>query len=150
MMRSAAAVAGGFILIAVLSFGADAVMRAVVPGVFGPDGSVQSTAALWFVQMYVAIFAITGCYLAARWAGRRPMAHAMVLGALGLAFNVISATVMWDTLPTWYWIVALALVLPYAWIGGRLREMEEARSGAVGIAGAAVESQSAASSSRAK
>jgi hypothetical protein len=52
------------------------------------------------------------------------MAHALVLGALGLAFNVAGTIAMWDTAPAWYHAVALALVMPYAWLGGRIRERQ--------------------------
>lgn len=124
MLRSVAAVLGGFMLIGGLSFGADAVLRAVVPGAFGADGRVESVPVLFAIQGYVALFAITGCYLAARWAGRRPMLHALVLGLLGLVFNLAGAAALWETAPAWYHVLSIALVMPYAWIGGRLREQQ--------------------------
>lgn len=37
--------------------------------------------------------------------------------------------VRWDHAPAWYHVLALALVMPYAWLGGRLRERQLARSG---------------------
>jgi hypothetical protein len=48
----------------------------------------------------------------------------MILGVLGLAFNVAGSAARWDTAPAWYHAVARVLVLPYAWLGGRLRERE--------------------------
>jgi hypothetical protein len=52
------------------------------------------------------------------------MRHALILGALGLAFNVAGTIQMWDTAPAWYHAVALALVMPTAWLGGHLRERQ--------------------------
>jgi hypothetical protein len=66
------------------------------------------------------VFATAGCYLAA----------ALVLGALGLAFTGAGTVAMWDAAPGWYHAVSLLLVLPYAWLGGTLRERELARRGA--------------------
>ncbi len=127
MARSIGAVLTGFVFIAALSFGADAVLRSIMPGAFDEAGRVTAVGVLLLIQGYVAVFAIAGCYLAARLAGRRPMFHAMVLGLLGLIFSLMASIALWDTAPAWYHLMSLALVLPYAWVGGRLREVEEAR-----------------------
>jgi hypothetical protein len=86
---------------------------------------------------YVGLFAVTGCYLTARLVPRRPMLHALVLGALGLAFNVAGSVAMWDTAPAWYHAASLALVMPYAWLGGRLHEVELERRAGEAMEGAA-------------
>jgi hypothetical protein len=130
MPRSIAAILVGFVLIAALSFGADAVLRQAMPDMFDASGRVESTALLLLIMGYVGLFAVTGCYLTARLAPRRPMLHALVLGALGLAFNVAGSVAMWDTAPAWYHAASLALVMPYAWLGGRLREVELERRAA--------------------
>lgn len=130
MMRSIGAIVLGFVLIGALSVGGDLVLRAVMPDVFSPEGAVASTPVLLLVQGYVAVFAIFGCYVAARLAPNRPMAHALALGALGLVFNIAGTVARWDHAPAWYHILALALVMPYAWLGGRLRERQLERSGA--------------------
>ncbi len=117
-LRSILAVVAGFLSIGVLSVGADLLLWRMMPGAFDPNGRVESTGVLLGMQLYVAVFAITGCYLAARLAGRSPMRHAMILGALGLAFNVAGTVARWDHAPAWAHVLALALVLPYAWVGG--------------------------------
>ena len=124
MLRSIGVILLGFVLIGGLSFGADAVLKSSVPGAFDADGRVQSTPVLLLVMAYVGLFATSGCYLAARLAPGRPMLHALLLGALGLAFNVAGTVALWHTAPAWYHIASLALVMPYAWLGGRLREVE--------------------------
>lgn len=124
MGRSIAAVLVGFFFIGGLSFGADAVLRAALPGAFDAAGRAESVAVLLLVQAYVAVAAIAGCWLTARLAPSAPMRHALILGGLGLAFNVAGSIAMWDTAPAWYHVVAIALVMPYAWAGGRLRELQ--------------------------
>jgi hypothetical protein len=126
MLRSIGAVVVGFLYIAALSFGADALLRTLVPGAFA-TGRIDDPMLLLFAQLYVGVFAISGCYLTARLAPSKPMRHALVLGALGLVFNVAGTVAMWDTAPAWFHIMALALVIPFAWAGGRLREVELAR-----------------------
>ena len=134
MLRSVGAIVAGFVIIAALSFGADAVMRQIMPTAF-VDGHAGSTAMLLLIMGYVALFAVFGCYLTARMAPNRPMMHALILGVLGLCFNIAGSVAMWDTAPAWYHIASLLLVMPYAWIGGRLREAELSR-GATAMAAA--------------
>lgn len=126
-MRSVSAVLAGFVMIAVLSIGADALMRQMVPTAFGPAGQMESPPLLVFTLLYVGIIAVSGCYLTARLAPDRPMLHALVLGGLGLLVNIGGMIALWETAPAWYHVTAVALVMPYAWAGGRLREVELTR-----------------------
>ena len=125
--RSIFAVLTGFIVIGALSFSADALARRAWPDAFDAAGATRDETVLLITIGYVAVFAIAGCYLAARLAPERPMAHALVLGVLGLLFNVVGTVMMWGTAPMWYHVVSLLLVMPYAWIGGWLRERDVAR-----------------------
>ena len=138
MARSIGAIVLGFLLIGALSFGADMVMRAVMPGAFDAAGRTDSTAMLLLVQAYVGVFAISGCYLAARLAPSHPMRHALILGVLGLLFNIAGTIALWDTAPVWYHVLALSLVMPFSWAGGRLRELQLQRGGQNPVARAAV------------
>ncbi|HEY0997420.1 MAG TPA: hypothetical protein VGD77_15605 [Gemmatimonadaceae bacterium] len=125
-----AAIVGGFVFIGALSFGFDAVVRATMPNAFDASGGTSSVPVLLMVIGYVAIAAIAGCYLCARLAPSRPMRHALILGVLGLLFNIAGTWQLWNSYPAWYHAVSLLLVLPYAWLGGWLRERELARGGA--------------------
>ena len=126
MVRSILAVVAGFVLIGALSVGADILIRQLVPGAY--DGArLTSVSWLLVTQAYVAAFAILGCYVCARLAPNRPMQHALVLGALGLVFNVVGSYARWSDVPVWYHVVALAMTMPYAYAGGWLRERELAR-----------------------
>ncbi|WP_396208326.1 hypothetical protein [Gemmatimonas sp.] len=124
MTRSVVAVFSGFLLIAALSFGTDLAIRAAMPALFDANGRTDSVAVLLLTIGYVGLYATVGCYLAARLAPRSPMRHALVLGGLGLLFNVAGTYAAWDTAPAWYHIVSLVLVMLWAWLGGRMREQE--------------------------
>ena len=127
MLRSIGAIVIGFLVIAALAFGADALLRALMPSAF-EGGRIDSTPVLLLATAYIGVFAVFGCYLTARLAPNRPMMHALVLGVLGLLFNIAGSVAMWDTAPAWYHILNLALVMPYAYLSGRLREAELARA----------------------
>ncbi len=124
MSRSLLAVFTGFSLIATLSVGTDMVLRMAVPSLFEVDGSTTSAPILLLTIAYVGLYATLGCYLAARMAPSAPMRHALVLGILGLAFNVAGAVSIWAQYPVWYHVMSLLLVMVWAWLGGRMREQE--------------------------
>jgi len=126
MVRSILAIVAGFVAIAVLSIGTDVVLAAA--GVFPPANQpVTDPALLVLTLAYVAVYAIAGCYFTAALAPSRPLLHALILGALGLAFNIATALGMRGQVPDWYLAAGLALTMPYAWIGGKLREIHLAR-----------------------
>lgn len=136
MLRSVGAIVVGFVVIGVLASATDAATRAAMPMYVGPGGRVDHVGFLLFTQAYVLAFAVLGCWLTARLAPSRPMRHALILGALGLAFNVAGTAVLWHTAPAWYHVVALALVMPAAWLGGWLRERQLAARGGATLAAA--------------
>lgn len=128
MIRSIAAIAIGFAFIVILSLGADALLRRMLPDAFAAGGQVTYTPILILILGYVAVFAVAGCYLAARLAPARPMKHALILGGLGLAFSIAGTAASWAIAPAWYHIISLVMVMPYAWVGGWLEERHRARA----------------------
>ena len=134
MLRSIVAVVTGFVVIAVLAIGTNMLLARVAPELFPESGIVTHTGALLLALAYVAVYATAGCYLAARLAPSRPMLHALVLGVLGLVFNVFGVVATWGQVPAWYAVAGLVLTMPYAWLGGRLRERELAAAGHAGVA----------------
>ncbi|MCA2992479.1 hypothetical protein [Gemmatimonas sp.] len=126
MIRSIVAVVTGFALIALLSIGTDLALMSAMPSLFEADGSTTSTTVLLLSIGYVGLYATLGCYLCARLAPDRPMGHALGLGALGLVFNVVGMVARWDMAPAWFHLVSVALVMVWAWLGGRMRTREMA------------------------
>lgn len=125
-MRSVLAILAGLIVGAGLSIGTDVVMHAT--GVFPPMGQPMSEGLFVLATVYRTIYGVLGSYVAARLAPKRPMAHAMFLGALGFVVSTIGAVVTWNKGPAfgphWYPIALIVLALPTAWLGGRLRERQ--------------------------
>jgi hypothetical protein len=121
-VRSTGAVAVGFLFIAVLSFGSDILLRVTFPNDVDVPGEIVSIRVLALSLTSAALYATVGCYLTARLAPSRPMWHALVLGVLVLVFTVIHADLLWMLAATWYRLASLVIVMPCAWLGGRLAE----------------------------
>ena len=134
MLRSILAVVAGYLFIGVLSSVLGMAAIAAFPDAFTPQGYTDRLSMLLLTIVYVAIVAIAGCWLTARLAPRNPMKHALILGVLG----VVTQAAMWSLgpkqAPTWFYLVSILLVMPYAWIGGRIREKQLERGGAPAIA----------------
>jgi hypothetical protein len=60
-----------------------------MPDAFVPGVATSNVGLLLLTLAYVGVYAIAGCYLTARLAPERPMLHAMILGLLGLALNIL-------------------------------------------------------------
>ena len=111
-----------------LTIGTDVVLHIV--GVFPPWGQSMADfdGALLLATVYRTIYGIAGSYIAARLAPNRPMLHALVLGAIGLAVSIVGTAVTWNRGPAfgphWYPLALIVLALPQAWAGGKLRLLQ--------------------------
>jgi hypothetical protein len=124
MMRSVWAVLAGFILIGILNFGTDAIMRAMSPWAFDEVGAPTSMAILLVSMVYSAVYGVVGCYVTARLAPSSPTKHALILGVIGVLVTGMMNFMLWGHVPGWWSIVNVLVVLPLAWLGGQLRENE--------------------------
>lgn len=124
MMRSVWAILAGFILIGILNFGTDAIMRAMSPWAFNAGGGSNNLTILLVQMLYSAVYGVVGCYVAARLAPSSPMKHALILGVIGLFVAGAANMMLWGHVPSWFVIINVLLIMPLAWFGGRLRENE--------------------------
>jgi hypothetical protein len=124
MMRSVWAVLAGFILIGILGFGTDAIMHAMSPWAYDERGGTSNIAILLVSMLYSAVYGLVGCYVAARLAPSKPMKHALILGLIGVVAAGAANMALWGHVPAWWAITNWLLVMPLAWLGGRLREKE--------------------------
>jgi hypothetical protein len=126
--RSIVAVLVGMIVGIVATIGTDIVLHQI--GVFPPWGAsmVGYDGALGLAVFYRTIYGVATCYLIARLAPDRPMQHALVAGFLGLVVSIVGAAVTWNKGtafgPHWYPLALIALTMPQAWAGGKLRVMQ--------------------------
>jgi hypothetical protein len=118
--RSVIAVVVGIVVGAALSLGVDEILH--LAGVYPPWGRRMSDGLFALATAYRLVFSVLGCYVIARLAPDRPMAHAMVGGAIGLVLCIAGAVSTWnmDIGPHWYSVLLAVTALPCAWIGGRL------------------------------
>lgn len=129
MARSIVAVVVGFLVIGVLAFVTGLAAQAAFPGVFDENGATFDTVACLATLAYVGVYATFGCWLCARIAPSHPMRHALILGVLGLLFNIMGAWMTRDAVPVWYNVAGVLTTMLWAWLGGTIRERQLATSG---------------------
>ena len=129
MGRSILAIVAGFVLAGALNVGTNTLLSRVAPEMVPPPGTPNTnTTALLVICAYVALYGILGCYVAARLAPSRPLLHALIVGGLALAMSIPATIAVWNDTPAWFNVYNLLAVMPYAYIGGRIRERELARA----------------------
>jgi hypothetical protein len=117
--RSILALLIGLIAVIVLSLATDQLFH--VLAIYPPwNQPMLETHLLLLALSYRLVYGILGSYLAARFAPRAPMLHAMILGGIGFVLSLLGAITMWDVGPIWYPIALVLTALPCAWIGGLL------------------------------
>jgi hypothetical protein len=125
-LRSIGAVLAGVLAIIALSIGTDMLMNAT--GVFPALGQPMNDGLLLIAILYRTVYGAAGSYLAARLAPGRPMTHALLLGFIGLAVSILGAVATLGKGPAygheWYPLALVALAIPTAWLGGKLRVMQ--------------------------
>jgi hypothetical protein len=106
-------------------------MMAANGAVPGQTGALSGTRSLIIVTTYRALFSIIGCHLASRLApANNPrIRYALALGTLLLVLNVVGALGSRGQVPLWYSLVAIALTIPCAIVGGAtaVRALERGR-----------------------
>lgn len=120
--RSIAAIVLGFLAVVILSLGTDQLLH--VTNVYPPWGRAMHEPGLNLLALgYRIVYSILGCWIAARLAPRRPMLHAMILGAIGFVLATAGAVATLSLEkplgPSWYPIALALTALPCAWIGGK-------------------------------
>jgi hypothetical protein len=123
--QSVGAVIAGALVGIILSIGTDAALRAA--GIFPAQGGLMSNPLFALAAAYRTVYGVASSYIAAKLAPFRPMAHALVLGATGLAVNILGTVLTWNKGPEfgphWYPLSLVVLALPTAWFGAKLREL---------------------------
>ena len=126
LLRSIGAVLAGVLTIIILSIGTDIALH--VSGIYPPWGEPIADALFLLATAYRSVYAVAGSYIAARLAPDRPMQHALVPGVVGLALGIVGAVAAWnggpELGPKWYPLALIAIAMPCAWVGGRLRGMK--------------------------
>ncbi len=121
--RSVLAVLAGFLVILVLSLGTDVALHA--SGIYPPWGKTMADSLFGLATAYRIVYGVLGCWVAARLAPNRPMAHAVALGLLGVVISLGGLAYAQkqgpEFGPLWYSVAIVAISFPCAWLGGRIR-----------------------------
>jgi hypothetical protein len=125
--RSAGALVLGFLAVVVLSTATDQLMHALA--IYPPWGEPMYEPSLNILALaYRSVYAVLGSYIAARFAPRAPMAHALILGGVGFVLSLLGAVAAIsypkDLGPLWYPVVLVLTTLPCAWLGGILYRVQ--------------------------
>ena len=126
--RSVAALFFGFVAVVVLSLGTDEVLHLLK--VYPPwNQSMYDSGLCLLALSYRIVYTILGSYIAAKYAPRNPMRHALILGAVGTVIGTAGAiaTIPMHLGPSWYPIAIAATALPCAGLGGFLYETRHSR-----------------------
>lgn len=124
--RSVGAIVAGAAVAIVLTVATDVGMQAV--GLL-PRLGEPTDRALVVATVYRTLYGVIAGYVVARLAPHHPMRHALIGGAAGLIVSIIGAAATWNRGlgPHWYPVALIALAIPQAWAGGRLR-VQQGRS----------------------
>jgi hypothetical protein len=127
--RSVVAVTGGFLVTAVTSTAADAVMHAA--GVFPGSPQFMSARLFTLASAYRALFTVLGGFVTARLAPARPMFHVWILAWIGLGAGFAGVTYYYLSQaqlgPAWYPISIAVEAIPCVWLGGRIATSDRNR-----------------------
>jgi hypothetical protein len=120
LLRSIGALAAGLVTLAALCVLTDKLL--VAAHLFpSPDEHRPYTLALLaIVAAYCTVYTLLGGYLTARLAPTRPVAHAVVLGMLGMALSTLGTMHSWQIGNGWNAITLVAEGIPCCWIGALL------------------------------
>ena len=121
ILKSILAVFAGLVFIFITHSGTDFILESL--GIFTPPTQRFDTPCmLWTAIAYRAVFSVIGCWITAKLAPRRPMLHAMILGAIGVVLSIVGVIVNinLDLGANWYPVALVIISLPCAWLGGKM------------------------------
>lgn len=125
--RSVGAVLAGLLTIAILDNLIDFILHST--GVYPPIGQTMADSLFLLALAYRTVDGILGCYITASLAPSRPLRHALILGSIGVVLSSLGALATIgagpELGPAWYPLMLVAIVLPCAYVGGRLAERRE-------------------------
>jgi hypothetical protein len=117
ILRSIGAIAAGLLTLVVLCVLTDALLVAIhllpSPQAHHPYALVS----LGVVTFYCAVYTLVGGYVTARLAPTRPVAHAVILGVLGMALSTLGTMNSWQIGNGWNAITLVAEGIPLCWLG---------------------------------
>lgn len=126
LLRSIGAIFAGIVVNVLLSVATD---KLIYMAGLAPAGQRMPDRMLAVAAGYRIVYSVLSTYVIAALAGRRPMMHAMIAGALGLIVSIAGVVTTWNQVatygPHWYPIALVIATLPTAWLGAKLYMMRK-------------------------
>jgi hypothetical protein len=130
-VRSVAAVLAGFVTLSVAIYtmqgAGTAILRQMNPDLPATVSIVNysmATRVLWLIWETASMMAAG--YVTARLAASSRVVHATVMGAIQAVVTLAAMSSVRSDEPIWFWLTGIALMIPAAWFGGRLRVTKSA------------------------
>jgi hypothetical protein len=124
-VRSIGAVLAGFVTLSVFLYAMQSIGTALMlrmnlglPATASIVNQSTGTRVFWLVWETVSM--VAAGYVTARLASSSQIAHAIVMGAIQAAVTVWAMLSIQSAEPVWFWLTGIALMIPAAWLGGRL------------------------------
>lgn len=134
MVRSIVVVLAGLIASIVVVAGTDAIVSGLYPLPPGTDmtnrEALRQAAAALPVSAFLILLvgwslaSLAGSFVGARWAGRAPVAHGLLVALILLAATVANLVAVPH--PVWMWPAALLLIPVAGWAGVRITRPRQA------------------------
>jgi hypothetical protein len=120
-MKSFLAVLAGFVAWTVLFLGANQGVAATLADRFAADGSTSDPTALLLVLLASVAASFVGGWVTAALAPRARLQHGLVLGGINLLVGIGVQAGYWSTIPLWYHLAFLGLLVPVIALGAWVR-----------------------------
>jgi hypothetical protein len=122
LLRGALAVVAGIAVFALALVAVNAGGKALLGTEAEWINRSTSTQLVWLCVNAVCM--IAGGYVAAWLAPRARIAHAVIVACIQAGLTLAAFLTLNDqTTPTWLWLAGIAVTVPAAWLGGRLRSV---------------------------
>ncbi len=121
MLRTGLSIVVGFAVWSVLWLVGNQVALVLFPSRFAEDGSTRDATVLMLVLGLSVVISLVAGYLTGLVARGREVAAAATLGVVLLAVGIAVQLQYWEAMPIWYHLSFLLLLVPAAWLGGRMR-----------------------------
>ena len=120
MIRSILSVLAGVSTWTVLFLGGNQVLFALFADRYREDLTTDDPVALLATLALSVVASIVAGWVTARIARTKPLAHTVALGIALLTIGIPVQVSYWESLPVWYHLCFLALLLPGSVLGGKL------------------------------
>jgi len=127
MLRSAIAVLSGYLAMVVVVGLCTYVLMLLTPSWF-PGAAPPPGPYLAVNVAYSVVAALTGGYVAAWLAPRRPVKHALLLAVFALVISIVSAVLQGDRQPRWYQVLVAVCMPMVIVLGGWARARSSTRA----------------------